>query len=159
MSDQSSVVEALKKQFGEGITATRTFRNQLSVFVEPGRIADICTFCRDDVRLAFEMLTDLTAVDFLPREPRFEVVYNLYSFRHNARLLVKAPLAENDTLPTVEGVWKAANWLEREVYDLFGIVFENHSDLRRILLWDGYIGHPLRKDFPLLGVPQTVQYG
>lgn len=159
MSDHSSVVEALRNQFGEGVTATAVFRNQLSVFVEPGRIAEVCAFCRDDVRLSFEMLTDLTAVDFLPREPRFEVVYNLYSFRHNVRLLLKVPLAENETIGTVEGVWKAANWLEREVFDLFGIVFENHSDLRRILLWDGYIGHPLRKDFPLHGVPQTVQYG
>ncbi|NTU60455.1 MAG: NADH-quinone oxidoreductase subunit C, partial [Deltaproteobacteria bacterium] len=112
-----------------------------------------------DERLGFEMLTDLTAVDYLPREPRFEVVYLLYSFQHNERLFLKVPLAENETVPTVEGVWKAANWLEREVYDLFGVIFENHSDLRRILLWDGYVGHPLRKDFPLHGVPQTVQYG
>jgi NADH-quinone oxidoreductase subunit C len=86
------------------------------------------------------------------------MVYNLYSFPNNRRLRIKASLALNDTVATVEGVWKAANWLEREVYDLFGIVFDGHSDLRRILLWDGYVGHPLRKDFPLHGIPQKVQY-
>ena len=104
------------------------------------------------------MLTDLTAVDFLGREKRFQVVYNLYSHPLNCRLRLKADVAEGASIRTVEGVWKAANWLEREVFDLFGIVFESHSDLRRILLWDGYIGHPLRKDFPLTGMPQKAVY-
>lgn len=158
MKDQSTVVEILKSQFGEAILGSQAFRGQLSVTVSPGSIADVCTFCRDDQRLGFDMLTDLTAVDFQPREPRFEVVYNLYSFRDNDRVRLKAPLAENETIATVEGVWRSANWLEREVYDLFGIVFDGHSDLRRILLWDGYVGHPLRKDFPLHGIPQKVVY-
>ena len=158
MKDQDAVVDTLKAQFGDAIAGHEVFRGQLSVSVSPDRIADVCTFCRDDDRLSYDMLADLTAVDFHPRRPRFQVVYNLYSFRDNDRLRLKAPVEENDTLATVEGVWKAANWLEREVYDLFGIVFENHSDLRRILLWDGYIGHPLRKDFPIHGVPQKVIY-
>ena len=158
MKDQSTVVETLKSRFGEAILGHAAFRGQLSVTVAPASIADVCLFCRDDQGFGFDMLTDLTAVDFQPSTPRFQVVYNLYSFRYNNRLRLKAPLEENQTIATVEGVWKAANWLEREVYDLFGIVFEDHSDLRRILLWDGYVGHPLRKDFPLHGIPQKVVY-
>ncbi len=158
MSDHSSTVGILKGQFGDAILGDQIFRGQLSVTVARERIAEVCAFCRDDERLGFDMLADLTAVDRRPRDPRFEVVYNLYSFPHNRRLRLKAPVPENETIATVEGVWKAANWLEREVYDLFGIVFENHSDLRRILLWDGYVGHPLRKDFPLHGIPQKVKY-
>ncbi len=155
---EQSIVDALRERFGEAVLGDQVFRGQLSVTVAPASIVEVCTFCRDDSRLGFDMLADLTAVDRMPRVPRFEVVYNLYSFPHNARLRLKAPVAENEALGTVEGVWKAANWLEREVYDLFGIVFEGHSDLRRILLWDGYVGHPLRKDFPLHGIPQKVTY-
>ncbi|MDW7709543.1 MAG: NADH-quinone oxidoreductase subunit C [Deferrisomatales bacterium] len=158
MSDQSPIVEILKGSCGDAILGDTAFRGQLSVAVDPERIVDVCACCRDHEALRFDMLADLTAVDRLPGEPRFEVVYNLYSFPHNRRLRLKAAVAQNATIRTVEGVWKAANWLEREVYDLFGIVFEGHSDLRRILLWDGYVGHPLRKDFPLHGIPQKVHY-
>ncbi|MHB8766430.1 MAG: NADH-quinone oxidoreductase subunit C [Deferrisomatales bacterium] len=154
----SDIFEALKTQFGDAIESHETFRGQLSVGVRPDRIEEIARFCRDDERLRFDMLTDLTAVDFSPRTPRFQVVYNLYSFAGNRRLRLKVPLADDETLSTVEGVWKAANWLEREVFDLFGIVFDGHSDLRRLMLWDGYVGHPLRKDFPLQGIPQKVMY-
>ncbi len=158
MKDQTAIVQALKAKFGDAILGDEVFRGQLSVQVVPERIAEVCEFLRDDEGMRFDMLTDLTAVDFLPREPRFQMVYNLYSFRDNDRIRLKVPLAENATISTVEGVWKSANWLEREVFDLFGIVFEDHSDLRRILLWDGYVGHPLRKDFPLHGIPQKVVY-
>lgn len=158
MNDHASIVEILKGQVGDAILGDQVFRDQLSVTVDPERIVEVCTACRDHEGLGFDMLTDLTAVDLLPAEPRFEVVYNLYSFPRNQRLRLKAAVPENGTIATVEGVWKAANWMEREVYDLFGIVFEGHADLRRILLWDGYVGHPLRKDFPLHGIPQKVQY-
>ncbi len=158
MRELAEITNVLQERFGDAIRGRQVFRGQLSVTVDKDRIVEVCTFCRDDERLRFDMLTDLTAVDRLPRKPRFEVVYNLYSFPHNRRLRLKAPVEENDTISTVEGVWKAANWLEREVFDLFGIVFEGHSDLRRILLWDGYVGHPLRKDFPLEGIPQKVVY-
>lgn len=158
MLEFSAIVGALKEQFGDAVISSSTYRGQDVVNVSKDSILDICTFLRDDPRFKFDMLTDLTAVDFLGREVRFQVVYNLYSFGLNQRLRLKADIAEGDSLSTVEGVWKAANWAEREVYDLFGIVFDNHSDLRRILLWDGYIGHPLRKDFPLTGVPQKAVY-
>lgn len=158
MADLDAIKDALKAEFGDAVTGDVTFRGQLSITVDKERVVDICTFLRDDARFAFDMLTDLTAVDNFGSEPRFSVIYNLYSLTKNQRVRLKAPIAEGDTLSTVEGVWKAANWLEREVYDLFGIVFDGHSDLRRILLWDGYIGHPLRKDFPLTGVPQKAVY-
>ena len=158
MAEFSAIVGALKEKFGDAVIASSTYRDQDVVTVDKGSILDLCTFLRDEPRFAFDMLTDLTAVDFMGRETRFQVVYNLYSFGLNQRLRLKADIGEGDSLSTVEGVWKAANWLEREVYDLFGIVFDNHSDLRRILLWDGYIGHPLRKDFPLTGVPQKAVY-
>jgi len=158
MLEDKAIVDALGRTFGEDILGHEVFRGQLMVTVAKDRIVEVCAFLRDDAGLRFDMLTDLTAVDYLPAEPRFQVVYLLYSFPNNRRVQLKVPLALNDTIATVEGVWKAANWLEREVYDLFGIVFEGHSDLRRILLWDGYVGHPLRKDFPLHGIPQKVQY-
>lgn len=158
MSDTAAIVDALRETLGEALLKDEVFRGQLIVTVDKDRIVEACTVCRDDERLQFDMLTDLTATDYAPRKPRFEVVYNLYSFPHNRRVRLKAPVDLNETVGTVEGVWRAANWLEREVYDLFGIVFDGHSDLRRILLWDGYVGHPLRKDFPIHGVPQKVVY-
>jgi NADH-quinone oxidoreductase subunit C len=97
------------------------------------------------------MLTDLCGVDFFPAQPRFEVVYLLYSMKAQQRLRLKIRVGESESVSSVESIWKAADWLEREVYDLFGITFDNHPDLRRILLWDGYEGYPLRKDFPVEG--------
>jgi NADH-quinone oxidoreductase subunit C len=158
MLEDKLIVDTLTQALGDAVLGHAVFRDQLTVTVDKDRIVDACTLLRDEERLRFDMLTDLTAVDYLPAEPRFQMVYILYSFANNRRVHLKAPLALNDTIATVEGVWRAANWLEREVYDLFGIVFEGHSDLRRILLWDGYVGHPLRKDFPLHGIPQKVQY-
>ena len=106
-------------------------------------------FCRPAGSYCF--LTDETAVDYPKREKRFEVVYHLYSFKQNDRLRLKVLSGEGEKVPSVVNVWVAANWLEREVFDLFGITFENHPDLRRILMTDDWIGHPLRKDYPLQG--------
>lgn len=158
MIEFTAITEKLKAAFGDAVGEGATFRGQDSLTVAPAKIAEIATFLRDDATLRFDMLTDLTAVDYMGRTPRFTVVYNLYSFQENRRLRLKCELAEGETIPTVEGVWKAANWLEREVYDLYGIAFDGHADLRRILLWDGYVGHPLRKDFPLTGIPQAAVY-
>lgn len=105
---------------------------------------------RDDPAFAFNMLVDLTAVDFLGREPRFEVVYHLYSLVLNHRLRVKIRVPEDDAVvPSVSALWKSGNWLEREVWDMFGIRFTDHPDLRRILMYEGFRGHPLRKDYPV----------
>jgi NADH-quinone oxidoreductase subunit C len=158
MVQPSAIGGTLTAKFGDAVSSQTIFRGQESVVVAKDRIVEVCTFLRDDPALRFDMLTDLTAVDYMGRIPRFQVVYFLYSFANNRRVFIKADVGEGETISTVEGVWKAANWLEREVYDLFGIVFDGHSDLRRLMLWDGYIGHPLRKDFPLTGIPQTALY-
>ncbi|MBW2240766.1 MAG: NADH-quinone oxidoreductase subunit C [Deltaproteobacteria bacterium] len=112
------------------------------------------TFLRDESALAFDMLTDLTCVDFLGSEPlgsetRFEMVYHLYSVARNHRLRIKAyPVGEPPTIASLTGLWASADWMEREVFDLYGIEFDDHPDLRRILLYEGFEGHPLRKDYP-----------
>ena len=118
-------------------------------------LGDVLRHCREAPALGFDMLTDLTAVDYLAfpgREdgPRFEVVYHLYSLRHHHRLRVKVRVEEDDALvPTAVPLWPIANWLEREVWDMFGIRFEGHPDLKRLLLYEEFVGHPLRKDYPI----------
>jgi NADH/F420H2 dehydrogenase subunit C len=105
---------------------------------------------RDDPELRFDLLADLTAVDYFGRAPRWEVVYQLRSIQHGHRLRVKVPVDGDDpVVPTATGVWKSANWAEREAYDMFGIRFAGHPDLRRILMYPEFQGHPLRKDYPL----------
>ena len=145
------MIERLKEKFPASILEVATFREEVTVTVTKEDILEICKFLYSDPDLRFEFLTDLCGVDFFPRTPRFEVVYLLYSMKNNRRLRLKTRVGENESVSSVESVWKAANWLEREAYDLFGISFANHPDLRRILLWDGYEGHPLRKDFPVEG--------
>jgi NADH-quinone oxidoreductase subunit C len=114
------------------------------------RLVDVCTFLRDDPELQFAMLSWVGGVDWLPREPRFEVVYHLLSIAHNCRFVLKVPVHEADPrVPTVSGVWPTANWHERETYDFYGILFDGHPDLTRILLPDEWQGWPLRKDSPL----------
>jgi NADH-quinone oxidoreductase subunit C len=117
--------------------------------VDAGGLFEVMQFLRDDGEAAFEMLSDVCAVDYLPRTPRFEVVYHLYSVARNHRLRVKVPVdASALSVPSLTALWPSANWMEREVWDLYGISFEGHPDLRRILLYDEFEGHPLRKDYP-----------
>jgi NADH-quinone oxidoreductase subunit C len=105
---------------------------------------------RDDAGLLYNFMMDLTAVDYLGREPRFEVVYHLYSLSFNRRVRLKAGVSESDcSIDSIVSVWIGANWFEREVYDLYGITFKGHPEMRRILLYEGFEGHPLRKDYPL----------
>ena len=114
------------------------------------RLVEVCTFLRDDPELGFAMLSWISGVDWLPREPRFEVVYGLLSLARRARLTLKVQLpGENPRVPTVTGVWPTADWLERETWDFYGIEFTGHPNLVRILLPDGWVGWPLRKDSPL----------
>jgi NADH-quinone oxidoreductase subunit C len=121
-----------------------------TVFVPAGSIVEVCTFLRDDPELDFALLASVTGVDYLPREPRFEVVYHLLSVSKNGRFVLKVALpGEDPRLPTVVGVWPTANWHEREAYDFYGIVFDGHPDLTRILLPEAWEGWPLRKDSPL----------
>ena len=118
------------------------------------RIAEVMQRLRDDPRTLFNQLVDVCGVDYPPRDKRFEVVYQLLSLKNNVRLRVRVSAAENETVPSVTCVYPSAGWFEREVFDLFGVVFEGHPDLRRILTDYGFEGYPLRRDFPLMGFTQ-----
>jgi NADH-quinone oxidoreductase subunit C len=144
----NELVKRYKSRFSGGIVEAWLDRKQAILVVAAGQLLEIARYSRDEER--FDLLADLTAVDWLKREKRFDLVLNLYSFPKNERLRIKAQLGENESVTTVEGVWPAANWLEREVYDMFGIVFEGHSNLKRLLLPEEWQGYPLRKDYDIL---------
>ena len=123
---------------------------ELTLDLSPDRLLEVCRFLKNEQR--FIRLADLTAVDWHPREPRFEVIYHLHSFERNERLRLKCRLrGEAAEVDSVTGVWRSANWHEREVYDLFGVVFRGHANLRRIMMPEDWDGHPLRKDYPVHG--------
>lgn len=124
---------------------------ELIMNIERTSLIRVLTFLRDSNKLQFTQLIDICGVDYLGREPRFEVVYNLLSLVHNQRIRIKVAADEGVPIPSVTSVYSSANWWEREVFDLYGIPFEDHPDLRRILTDYGFEGHPLRKDFPLTG--------
>jgi NADH-quinone oxidoreductase subunit C len=129
----------------------------LTVVISRESIVKCATLLRDDERFAFDSLRDLCGADYARPVDRFEVVYNLYSIRHNARVRLKVRVGETDPrVPTVTGVWPAANWHERETFDMFGIVFDGHPDMRRIYMPPEFEHHPLRKDFPLMGIPESL---
>jgi NADH-quinone oxidoreductase subunit C len=151
MAGINLTVKKLQKKFPASVLEVKTFRDEVNVTVQKKDIFEVCKFLYADPDLQYQMLTDLCGVDFYPEVPRFEVVYLLYSMTKHQRLRLKVKVGNSESVSSVESIWKAADWLEREVYDLFGISFDNHPDLRRILLWDGYEGHPLRKDFPVEG--------
>ncbi len=151
MVEANVAVTKLRERFPDSSFVVNSFRGETTVSVPKARIFEICRFLYDDPELQYQVLTDLCGLDYFPEETRFEVVYLLYSMKRNERLRIKARVGDGESILSVEPIWKAANWLEREVYDLFGIAFENHPDLRRILLWDEFEGHPLRKDFPVEG--------
>ncbi len=151
-----------REKFGDAISAEHESHGQLTLEVNRDRIVEVCRQLRDDPAFSFEQLMDVCGVDYLdygresptgPRKgPRYAAVYHLLSLRHNRRLRLRAYL--DDEMPliaSVTGIWNSANWYEREAFDLFGIVFEGHPDLRRLLTDYGFIGHPFRKDFPLIG--------
>jgi NADH-quinone oxidoreductase subunit C len=151
MAEINLAVKKLKEKFPASVLEVKIFRDEVNVTVLKRDIFEICKFLYSDPDLQYRMLIDLCGVDFFPEQPRFEVVYLLYSMKNQQRLRLKIKIGDSESVSSVESIWKAADWLEREVYDLFGITFDNHPDLRRILLWDGYEGHPLRKDFPVEG--------
>ena len=141
------VAEALP----QAVLGTEVEFDELMVRARPDLIVKVLTFLRDDVNCRFQQLMDLCGVDYPEREKRFEVVYNLLSLTHNMRVRVKVETDEETPVPSVSGVFSSATWWEREAWDLFGIYFSEHPDLRRIMTDYGFDGHPLRKDFPLTG--------
>jgi NADH-quinone oxidoreductase subunit C len=120
-----------------------------TIYVPADRLVDTGLALRDAPALRFNVLIEITAADYLPREPRFEVVYHLLSVSHRVRLRLKVRVAGDGSVPTVQSVWRSAGWLEREVWDMFGIVFDGHGDLRRLLMPEDWEGHPARKDYPV----------
>jgi NADH-quinone oxidoreductase subunit C len=143
------VLERLKERFGDRILATHQQCGDATALVAPAAIVEICAWLKSEPGLEFEMLIDLTAVDYLKRRPRFEVVYHLYSLQQRQRVRLKVPAdGDQPEVPTLTSLWRGANWYEREVWDLFGIRFTGHPDLRRIMMYPEFVGHPLRKDYP-----------
>jgi NADH-quinone oxidoreductase subunit C len=150
--DQKGVVERFRSKFGDAVLDSQSFRGQLSIWIRKDALLEALRFARDDRDLRCDLLADVTSVDYLhhrgPDEPRFELVHNLYSIPLKRRFLLKTPVRENETAPSAVSLWKSADFMEREVYDLMGIVFDGHPNLQRILTPDGWLGHPLRKDHP-----------
>jgi NADH-quinone oxidoreductase subunit C len=144
------LVTRLREKLGEAIVEASEFLGQLSVRVSPARVVEVCEFLKRDAESPFDYLSDLTCVHFPENaDAPFEIIYNLYSISANVRVRLKARTTDGAGVESVTGVWPAANWMEREVYDLFGVQFHHHPDLRRILLPPDWEGHPLRKDYPL----------
>jgi NADH-quinone oxidoreductase subunit C len=150
----AQMVQALKEKFGDAIVATTEFRGEQTVSVKLESLKPLLRHCRGE--LDFDYLIDVSSVDHHESEPRFELVYELYGLGHHQHLRVKAPVPEESETPTVSDLWATANWHEREVFDMMGIGFDGHPDLRRILMWEGYPFHPLRKEFPLAGKPSEM---
>lgn len=151
--DADPSVAALEGKFP--ILGKREFRGERTLTVRREDIVEICHFCRES--LGFDYLIDISSVDNFGDEPRFEMVYELSSIATNEHLRLKLSVSEDDPeVATVTSIWPTANWHEREIFDMMGIRFSGHPDLRRILMWDGYPYYPLRKDFPLAGKPSDV---
>jgi NADH-quinone oxidoreductase subunit C len=145
--DAKEIYARLEGRFGSKVSGFRGDVFDPWLNVEPQSIVEVCRFLKDDPELNFEVLSDLTGLD-LPKENKLQVVYHLYSYSKRHQIVLKADLPrEAPRVSTVEEIWKAANWFEREVFDLFGVAFDGHSDLRRIMLPEDWVGHPLRKDY------------
>ncbi len=152
-------IDALRARFGEAVGESVEFRAQTGVAIAREKIVEVCRYLK--IEAGFDVLVDLCGVDYYGEEPRFSVDYLLYSMRDGRYLRLKVRVPEDDAVvDTVSTVWKAANWQEREAYDMYGIKFRGHPNLKRILMWEGYPHFPQRKDFPLAGLPADLpEYG
>jgi NADH-quinone oxidoreductase subunit C len=155
--NNNRVLEKLRQRFAEISFEASEFRGELTVVVPKEQIVSVCTMLRDDPELGYNFLSDLCGIDMYMPVNRFGVVYHLLSLPHKHRLRLKTFTQEdNPKVPTVTGVWPTANWHEREAYDMFGIIFEGHPDLRRMYMPEEFEHYPLRKDFPLMGIPGSI---
>ena len=145
---EADLVTRLRSQYGSGIKEASTYLGQKYLVVDSSIVYEILLRMRQDE--LFDYCVDITAVHYPKREAQFDIVYILYSFHHNQRVRVKTQIKDGEHLRTAVAIWETANWLEREVFDMFGIEFDGHPDLKRILMPDGWKGHPLRKDYPIL---------
>lgn len=148
----SFITDKIKNRFGSAVLETHDYRGDETVVVKKENVFEVAKFLKEDAELDFNVLMDQTAVDNLnlDKPVRFEIVYHFYSYPKNHRLRLKTPVEEDDpVVDSVVGLWPVANWFEREIWDMFGIKFQNHPDLRRILMYEEFQGHPLRKDYPI----------
>lgn len=150
MSD-TAIIDKIKTQFGADVLESHNFQGDQTVTLKKERLVEVTRFLKDDPSLDMNYLMDLTAVDYLNKKTiRFEVVYHFFSLKHNHRVRIKLPVSEDDAVvDTLTGLYHSADWYEREVWDLYGIKFNGHPNLKRILLYEGFKGHPLRKDYPV----------
>ncbi len=149
--DLKELGETISASLGNAILSFEIVCGELIVYVSPSKITDVLTFMKDDPACLFKVLVDICGVDYPQRDKRYDVVYHLLSLTHNQRIRIKVHTNSEDFIPSVVNIYSTASWFEREVWDMYGIVFSNHPDLRRILTDYGFEGHPLRKDFPLSG--------
>jgi len=147
-------VAAVMDKFGEAVLSVVEFRGEHTVVVALDSLRQVMEHCRK--HLAYDFLVDVASLDHLGQDPRFEMVYELATIDDSKHLRVRARVSEDDEVPSVVDLWATANWHEREVYDMMGIRFKNHPNLKRILMWEGYPFHPLRKEFPLAGKPSEM---
>lgn len=152
----AELANQLQAKFSDMLSGPAEFRGEVTLkLADPERIAEVCEFAKKS--LSYDMLLDVTSIDNYGEDPRWMLVYELYGTGHGCHLRLKTEVSEEKSeLPTVTGVWRGADWHEREIYDMMGVRFRGHPDLRRILMWDGYPYFPLRKDFPLAGKPTDL---
>lgn len=151
IDNDSNLVKIIKEKYGVSILDSFVFRDEATHIIKKDSLIEICRFLKNNSELQFNFLTDIVAVDYFPMKPRFEIIYHLYSIPQKHRLRLKVKAEDGETIPSVTSIWKTADWAEREAYDMFGIIFEGHPNLKRIYMpadWDGF---PLRKDYPLKG--------
>jgi NADH-quinone oxidoreductase subunit C len=142
-------LQLLKENFPDGVLDTNQLQGDATALIRPQSLTQVIDFLSKDPRLLFDVLVDITAVDYPERKPRFDVVYHLLSLSYNRRLRIKTAVEDDEPVDSLTPFWGSANWLEREVWDMFGIRFAGHPDLRRILMYEEFQGHPLRKDYPI----------
>jgi len=151
----SDLLDSLGTLFGDRVKERTEFRGETTIVIDRRHLREVAQSCRAD--LSFDYLLDITSVDNFGNEPRFEVIYELYSLKLRVHLRLKLSLSEDDpTVDTISDIWPTANWHEREIWDMMGLRFNGHPDLRRILMWEGYPYFPLRKEFPLAGLPSEM---
>ena len=152
-----ALLAKLKIKFGSAVTEYSEFRGELTVIVPKEQIVEFCIFLKKGIEPGYDLLADLFGLDMNTSENRFAVAYNCYSTSSGHRIRIKVFTEESEMkVPTVTGIWSTANWHERETYDMFGIIFEGHPDLRRLYMPEEFEYHPLRKDFPLMGIPGSL---
>ncbi|MDZ7766860.1 MAG: NADH-quinone oxidoreductase subunit C [Melioribacteraceae bacterium] len=152
------IANKFKENFAEEVVEITDFRGDISVEIKPEKIVEICKFLKEDSELDFQQCVDVTAIDWAKRKRRFTTVYHLLSYNKNHRLRLKSTIedAKNPEIDSVVSIWSGANWYERETWDMYGIVFRNHPDLRRIYMPEAFEYYPLRKDFPVMGIPGSL---